>query len=296
MSVLGVHLFIIFCSLWMLGVRADDPARILDGILQENAFKALVQPLTGVSYDGNAPSNLAGIKVSGMRLRSGSFERQGVEIKEFYIPDGVVVNPSVKRLVLVYQNLGNWSEVYYPIPGFTYMTPVLGLLAYDGDNLSSTDLLELDVRATVHPILINFAEEVRFFSGGYTLQCVNFDLQGRTLLSNVHRRNICSTKELGHFGIVAAPISPAPVSPTPVPPAPLSPSTNKHHRVLKVILTVIFGFIALGMLLAAIKRIERTTWEMDELSMQLAEMQGTQLQRLGMEQEDSRRDGCRGLH
>ncbi|TXG65781.1 hypothetical protein EZV62_007056 [Acer yangbiense] len=73
-------------------------------------------------YNGYVPSNLTGMKIAAMRLRSGSLRTRGVKIyKEFGIPIGVTES-YVERLVLVYQNLGNWSKTYYPLPGYTLVS------------------------------------------------------------------------------------------------------------------------------------------------------------------------------
>ncbi|GAU18607.1 hypothetical protein TSUD_124380 [Trifolium subterraneum] len=135
----------------------DISSRALDSVLQVYAFKAFSRPKTGVPYDAQLPHNLIGIKVSALRLRSGSLRTRGVQTyKEFQIPTGVVEQPYVERLVLVHHNLGNWSEKFYPLPGYTYLAPVLGLLSYSGVDLSAVELPELDIRASDKPILIKF--------------------------------------------------------------------------------------------------------------------------------------------
>ncbi|KAK9279613.1 hypothetical protein L1049_013292 [Liquidambar formosana] len=178
-------------------------ARSLDALLQDYAFKAFVLPRTGIPYDGGVPSNLTGIKVSAMRLRSGSLRTRGVHgYKEFQIPTGVAEQPYVERLVLVYHNLANWSSFYYPLPpGFSYLAPVLGLLAYDASNLSATNLPELDIRASGEPISINFLN-VKLAPNGSSPKCVNFDLHGMVEFNNVLPGNVCSTIHQGHFSIV----------------------------------------------------------------------------------------------
>ncbi|KAF8407449.1 hypothetical protein HHK36_006582 [Tetracentron sinense] len=95
--------------LWSLSLRAqsprasNNPARILDSLLQDYAYRALVHPNTGIPYAGNVPSNLTGIKVSAMRLRSSSLTTRGLQsYKEFImISLGILVEPNVERLVLV---------------------------------------------------------------------------------------------------------------------------------------------------------------------------------------------------
>lgn len=69
------------------------------------------------------------------------------------------MQPYVERLALVYQNLGNWSLFYHPLPSYNYLALVVGLLAYDASNLSATNLPELDVRVSLDmPISIKFPD------------------------------------------------------------------------------------------------------------------------------------------
>ena len=122
------------------GVAAQSqplsPARILDATLQDYAFRAFEHPRTGIA-------------LSAVRLRSGSLRRKGfADYFQFGVPTGVVVQPHVDRVVLVYHNLGSSSDHYYPLSGHTYLAPVLGLLAYDAANLSSVGLQELNIVAS----------------------------------------------------------------------------------------------------------------------------------------------------
>ncbi|XP_043698806.1 uncharacterized protein LOC122649639 [Telopea speciosissima] len=250
--------------LWSPGLRAQlsgassDRARSLDALLQDYAYKAFVRPRTGIPYEGRPPSNLTGITITVMRLRSGSLRKRGVaNYKEFVIPTGVVVRPYVERLALVYQNMGNWSTVYYPLPGYNYLAPVVGLLGYNASNLSATNLPDLDVRASEQPISIRFSE-VKLVGGSSTARCVTFDLQGMTKFSNVSSGNVCSTVEQGHFAIVIE--SPAP-SPAPVlPPTPTAPSKKGGKNEKKVLIiagSVIGGLVVLILLALLILWIRR---------------------------------------
>ncbi|KAK9674293.1 hypothetical protein RND81_12G224000 [Saponaria officinalis] len=218
-------------------------APALDALLQDYAYRAFVNPRTGVVFDGVVPSNLTGIKVSGLRLRSGSLFKRGVRsYKEFEIPTGVVVQPYVERLVLVYQNLGSSSSVYYPLPGFTYLAPVLGLLAYDAKNLSATNLPELDITASESPINIHFLN-VKPVSDGSTARCVWFDLQGTVNFSNVVSKNTCSTTQQGHFALVVEGIAPSPAPEGP------SPETHKKKKKDMKRVWIIVGSIVGGVLI-----------------------------------------------
>jgi len=218
-------LILLMWFFWLPAPRAQSTpgssisnARALDGLLQEYAYRPLVRPKTGIPYDGVVPEDLAGIKIAAMRLRSGSLYRYGVlkpTYKEFKIPMGVTASPYVLRLVLVYQNLGNRSSEYYPLPGYTYLTPVLGLLAYDAANLSATDLQELNIKVTRDPISIKFVD-VKSVPDGAVAKCVWFDLHGSHNFSNVTSGNTCLTIQQGHFSIVVESIAPPPsISPTP---------------------------------------------------------------------------------
>ncbi|XP_074581708.1 uncharacterized protein LOC141838196 [Curcuma longa] len=230
---------------------STDDARSLDTLLQDYAYRALVHPRTGFVYDGTVPSNLTGIRIAAIRLRSGSLRRRGVErYKEFGIPSDIVVQPYVERLVLVYQNLGNWSSFYYPLPGFTYLTPVLGLLAYDGTNLSATNLPKLDFAATNLPVSINFSNVVPVPSG-VIARCVWFGLNGSPDFRDLESRNKCSVFRQGHFSIVVN------SSEIVLPPAPsegpglsLNPvvSRSNKSKLWKIIVVSVVGVIALVLL------------------------------------------------
>ena len=185
-------------------------ARALDALLQNYAFQYLDQPKTGVVYDGRIPENLSGIGVSAVRLRSGSLRIRGVpRYREFEIPIGVVEQPYAKRIVLVYHNLGNWSSLFYPLPGFNYLVPVLGLLAYDASNLSATNLPELEIRASERPISIQFPN-VPHNSPNYSPKCVFFDLHGSVEFEEVWPGNVCKVFKQGHSSIVMESGAPAP--------------------------------------------------------------------------------------
>ena len=226
-------------------------ARALDALLQDYAYRAFVRPRTGIVYNGVVPSNLTGMKIAAMRLRSGSLRTRGVKMyKEFGIPIGVTESPYVKRLVLVYQNLGNWSKTYYPLPGYTYLSPVLGLLAYDASNLTTTNLLELEIRASGDPLSITF-QDMMSAPAGSIAKCVWFDLHGLIKFSNATSGNTCSTTGQGHFSIVVESVapSPSPVSPSGVPPSPRREKKKSNSKVW-IIVGPVLGGLALLVLLA----------------------------------------------
>lgn len=232
-------------------------ARALDSLLQDYAYRALVRPMTGKIYDGTVPSNLTGINIAALRLRSGSLRRKGVaKYKEFEIPKGLIETPYVIRLVLVYQNLGNWSRRYYQtqLPNYTFLAPVLGLLAYDGTDLSATNLQELNITASGDPISIKF-DGVSPAPDGAVARCVLFDLQGSFNFSSVTEANTCSTSQQGHFSIVTESIAPSPLPPpspgAPIaPPAPSERAGKKSNKKLWIIVGSVVGGLAFLVLLS----------------------------------------------
>ncbi|KAK9159356.1 hypothetical protein Scep_005930 [Stephania cephalantha] len=262
---------------------AASPARTLDALLQDYAYRAFVRPrtITGIPYDGEPPSNLTGIKLSAMRLRSGSLRSRGVSsYKEFKIPIGVVEEPYVQRLVLVYQNLGNWSLLYYSLPGYTFLAPVLGLLAYDASNLSATNLPELDVRASKDPILINFPQltttSSSSSSSSSTAKCVWFDLYGSPLFSDVMPGNMCSTSQQGHFSIVVKSTAPSPAPPKG--PSAGAGGEKDKSKVWKIVGSVVGGFVVLVLLVLLVFWVQRCEHQKKMVQMEKAAEMGESLQ------------------
>ncbi|KAL6640541.1 hypothetical protein ACP70R_021664 [Stipagrostis hirtigluma subsp. patula] len=233
-----------------------SPARMLDAMLQDYAYRAFARPRTGVVFNATVPANLTGIAVSALRLRSGSLRRKGfADYFEFGLPTGVIVQPYVERVVLVYQNLGNWSDFYYPLPaGYTYLSPVLGLMVYDAANLSAEGLPDLSIVASGSPILINFRNVRAVPSGGPAPRCVWFDLDGVPQFRDLEATNVCATYRRGHFSIV---VNSSEIAPTPAPPpsgavAPPIPTAGGHakgsSKAWKIAVSVVGAAIALGLL------------------------------------------------
>ncbi|CAJ1813276.1 unnamed protein product [Sphenostylis stenocarpa] len=270
---LVIILILVPCFASLPGIRAQstttspgsstrEEAKALDALLQQYAYRALVNPKTGIIYNGtHLPSNLTGIEVAALRLRSGSLRRKGFHpYNEFEIPKGLIGSPYVERLVLVYQNLGNRSSRYYPLTNYTYLAPVLGLLAYNGSNLSATNISELVIDASEGPILVKF-RAVQAVPHGAVAKCVSFDLQGSSNFSDLTEGNTCSSFQQGHFSIVVkstappAP-APAPVSPTPASPPKRGPSPSaqgkgeKENKKVGIIVGSVVGGLALLVLLS----------------------------------------------
>ncbi|KAM0895428.1 hypothetical protein ACQ4PT_023837 [Festuca glaucescens] len=240
-------------------VAAQPPppssARALDAMLQDYAYRAFVRPRTGIVYNGTVPAaaeGLAGVAVSGVRLRSGSLRRKGFSgYFEFAIPGGVIVQPYVERVVLVYHSLGGGlSQRYYPLPGYTYLAPVLGLLFYDAANLSAVGLPELSIVASGSPISVSFGNVRAVPPGGPAPQCVWFDLDGVPQFRDLEANNVCATYRRGHFSIV---VNSSELAPAPAPSGAIAPPSDGDNAkgrkdAWKIAVGVVGGAITLGLL------------------------------------------------
>ncbi|KAL4589386.1 hypothetical protein LXL04_002292 [Taraxacum kok-saghyz] len=134
----------------------------------------------------------------------------------------IYLDPYVERVILVYRNLGNWSSVYYRLPGYSFLSPVVGLLTYNAVDLTAKGLPELDLRTSENPILIKF-ETLGVSPDGVLPKCVFFDLFGGVVFDRVLNRSICSSETQWHFGIVVEERTPSPVpAPPKVPEYPIA--------------------------------------------------------------------------
>ncbi|ERN04263.1 uncharacterized protein LOC18432419 [Amborella trichopoda] len=228
------------------GQQLIRSSRHLDSLLQGHAYKAFIHPHTGVIYGASVPSNMTGIELRVVRLRSGSMRVRGLGYREFSIPRGVIETPYVKRLALVYQNLSNWSSYYYDVPGYSFITPVLGLLGYNALNLSATNLPELSLRASMKPISINFSGMI--VPRGAQAKCVQFHLNGSIELSDMVLPNVCYTSTQGHFAVIIESKTPS-LSPSPESsPQPIHKKKD-HLRAWKIAVgSVVAGVAGLGLL------------------------------------------------
>ncbi|KAG7581287.1 hypothetical protein ISN44_As08g009930 [Arabidopsis suecica] len=255
-----LQLLLLFLSLRLHKLSAQSQPNAssssLDALLQDYSFRAFVRPRTGILYEASTvPSNFTGIKLAAMRLRSGSFRKRGVTpFKEFSIPSGVIVKPYVTRLVLVYQNLANFSHLYYPLSGYDYVAPVLGLLAYDAKNLSAVNLPELDLRVSNDPIRIDFSDLERIPQGS-SAKCVRFDSKGEASFSeSIQPGNTCETEHQGHFSVVVKSVASAP---SPAPPGDRKEkkkSSESNSKTWIIVGSVVGGLILLGLLLFLVLR------------------------------------------
>ncbi|KAI3974833.1 hypothetical protein MKX01_004944 [Papaver californicum] len=211
-------------------------ANSLDILLEKYAFKELQvhnNRRTGSLYHSAVlPMNLTGIRVSVVRLRSGSFWIRGANFSDFRIPPRVKPIPYVKRLAIVYQNLGNLSSHYYNVPGnYSMVTPVIGFIIYNATNLNTVNGMKklTNLTSTRNSISVHFT-----LPSGLNIsqaKCVKFNEDGSPYFSQVKYPNICLTNDQGHFAVVT-------VRP--------QPRVEKKKRLLVwLVLSIVFGVFAL---------------------------------------------------
>ncbi|KAF3658304.1 hypothetical protein FXO38_13281 [Capsicum annuum] len=103
--------FLVQCS------HNNSLTKSLEVILHEHAFKSLVHQHTGSLYNASVPSSLAGMKLSLVRLRSRTLWEKGANFSGFSIPPRTIPVPYVKRINILYNDLGNLFSHYFNISG-----------------------------------------------------------------------------------------------------------------------------------------------------------------------------------
>ncbi|XP_010914367.1 uncharacterized protein [Elaeis guineensis] len=175
---------------------------MLDSVIRDHAFQALERHRTGVVYHISLPANLSGMTASVLRLRSSSLWRKGASFTAFHIPPGTTAVPFVRRLVVVYQDWGNWSASYYNVTGHKLVGPVIGFLAYDAFNASSNTTMDLDFRVNGSAVSISFPGAALPKGSNSTAKCARFWPNGTVDLGDIESSNVCMTRSTGHFAIV----------------------------------------------------------------------------------------------
>ncbi|KAL5571541.1 hypothetical protein UlMin_021138 [Ulmus minor] len=173
----------------------------LETFLHDQANRSLLKPQTGTLYNIPLPSNFTGMELSVVRLRTGSFRSRGANFSSFYIPPQLKPNPYMKRLAIVYENLGNWSSLYYKVPNYSLVAPVVGFSIYDSPNSSVIGSKKLNFSIKGDPISIWF-NKIELEGKNETPKCVKFGDNGSFKLKNMTKTNGCVTKGQGHFSIV----------------------------------------------------------------------------------------------
>lgn len=197
--------FFIFTLLFCSDAHSLDDAatQSLNSFVQEYAFRTLAKhrPHTGALFDALLPRNLSGMDVSVVRLRSRRLWKRGANFSYFRIPPRTMPTPHVRRLAIVYQNLGNWSSHYYTLSGFSLVSSVVGFMVFDASNVSDFSIRNLTLTTTGQPISVEFPNIT--FMGGMNSRatCVAFTANGTFYLSEMRSSGVCHSREQGHFSI-----------------------------------------------------------------------------------------------
>lgn len=179
-------------------------SELLNSMVQDFAFRSLIKhrPQTGALYDALLPRNLSGMDVSVVRLRSRRLWNKGANFSYFRIPQKTISIPHVKRLAIVYQNLGNWSSHYYTLPGYSLISSVVGFMVFDASNVTDIRVRNLTLNTMGHPISIQFPNVT--FVGGINskVKCVAFSANGTFQVTLMSSPGLCYSRDQGHFSIV----------------------------------------------------------------------------------------------
>lgn len=178
----------------------------MDAFLQETAFKTLIRrrPYTGALYRASLPANLSGMEVSVVRLRSRRLWEKGANFSHFGIPSNTLPVPHVRRMVIVYQDFGNWSASYFRIPGFSLLTPVVGFMVFNASsNTEPKNITKLSINTKENPIEIHF-RDLKFPSGkSSNTRCAEFDENGAFHLTQMGSPDVCYSRKQGYFAVVS---------------------------------------------------------------------------------------------
>ncbi|KAI4338701.1 hypothetical protein MLD38_023726 [Melastoma candidum] len=184
------------------------PGNSLDALAEDSAYKTLVQlhPHTGALNQAFLPANFSGMKVSAVRLRSRTLWRTGTNVSSFSIPARTVTVPHVKRLLIVYHDLGNWSNWYYAsrVHGYSLATSIVGFAVYDASNSNSSSTVPVDLDTRGNLIFVRFPSTgtsgiIRSTHGG---KCLLLRRDKTTSLSDVIHPNTCQSGDQGKFAII----------------------------------------------------------------------------------------------
>jgi len=210
-----------------------------DQTIQQAAYAAFTRlnPETGQTFGANLTGDLANVTVLAIRLRVGSLRRRGVTLGNFTIPAGLkVLNFASTRVMLVYRDFGNVSVYSSPVSGQVLVSRVVGIRAYDGDNLNNTSFLPpLSVSDLLSPSQVGLYVTS---STSKATQCVEFGANSTAVTSNVTSgsnsttgNNVCSLTTFGDFALLGLP-----------PP-------KKKSNTWKIVLGVVLGVVGLLLLL-----------------------------------------------
>ena len=203
----------------------------LDDYLYNLSSKSIAN--SDVLYNISLPANFSGMEVSILRLRSSTLWARGANFSSFDIPPRIITMPYVKRIAIMYENLGNMSSYFYDLPGFKFLTPVVGLVIYDATDVEGrTSPKRLNIALMGKPIRVSYDHiQVPRGRNSSLLKCVRFEpTSGLVELSDTVSHGVCSSKGPGHFAIALPAVNSTTFSPSPSPSPSFSPLPSPLRR------------------------------------------------------------------
>ncbi|MED6137877.1 hypothetical protein PIB30_069102 [Stylosanthes scabra] len=198
---------------------------------------------TGIIYDISIPPNMTGMEVSVVRLRAFSIWFRGLNHSFLILPPKIVAQPSRKRIAILYENLGKWSNLYFNISNYTMVAPIVGFIAYSSSENQLLDCEKIKIGTQGGNISIRF-RNVSSHPKNVTPLCARVGDNGSVEFSNMTKPYLCEAQNQGHYTLVI----------------PSSSSSGKESSKLWWVLGFVIGFVVLvllGLILVAMKIIKR---------------------------------------
>ncbi|RWW46081.1 hypothetical protein BHE74_00048033 [Ensete ventricosum] len=177
----------------------------LDSTIRDRAFDLLLsRGRTGVAYEVPLPSSLSGVRASVQRMRSGNLWIRGARFGSLHVPPRTMTVPFVRRLVVVHQDLGNWSSSLFNVPGYSLLAPVVGCLAYDASGSTTSNAPgKLELRLLGDPVSITFPRVTLPAGLNANIKCARLGPHGSVAqLADAASDNACAATRTGHFTVV----------------------------------------------------------------------------------------------
>nr|VDD40241.1 unnamed protein product [Brassica oleracea] len=171
--------------------------------LEDFALKTLTnQHHTGALYRAVLPNNLSGIEVSIVRLTGKSLWTSGARFSNVLIPARSVSVPPARRVAIVYQNLGNWSNHWYTVPGYRLITSVLGFRVLDVSDHDNVKEISLKMKNPVKILFRDLSDEKMLSR----VSCVSFKAQNEdkeaARISRMILPGVCYGSSHGDYSVI----------------------------------------------------------------------------------------------
>ncbi|CAN1793768.1 hypothetical protein LINPERHAP1_LOCUS20104 [Linum perenne] len=188
-------------------VQSSSPSppsdfRPLETLIRSGAMKALISQRTGVIADVPLPDNYTGVTASVVRLRTRRFSELGTTAGALFVfPPGITPYPYPPRIAIVFFNLGpDLSPLYFDVPGFSLIAPVIGFSAYDAAANFSDPAVESLQFTSSSSILVQIPHRLHWASAA---KCVKFiGREGLVQFSNLTGDLGCEALGGGKFTVV----------------------------------------------------------------------------------------------